>query len=106
MENSSAGVLEFAGLRDLLRGYAASDLGRAKAAALAPSIDLDWIQNQQQLTCEVREFRRAGGSFTFAGLHDVSQMLDKARIAGAALESVEAISVISAGVRARDWRQV
>ena len=106
MENSSAGVLEFAGLRDLLRGYAASDLGRAKVAALAPSIDLDWIQNQQQLTSEVREFRRAGGSFNFAGLLDVSQLLDKARISGAALESLEVISVISAVDRAAEWREI
>src|SRR5439155_7124980 len=106
MENSSAGVLEFAGLRDLLRGYAASDLGRAKVAALAPSIDLDWIQNQQQLTSEVREFRRAGGSFNFAGLLDVSQRLDKARISGAALESLEILSVISAVDRAAEWREI
>src|SRR5437773_1956123 len=106
MENSSVEVLEFAGLLDLLRGYAASDLGRAKVAVLAPSVDLDWIQYQQQLTSEVREFRRAGGSFNFAGLLDVSQLLDKARISGAALESLEILSVISAVDRAAEWREI
>jgi len=40
----------------MLRGYAASDLGRARVAALVPSVDLAWIQNQQQLTAEIREF--------------------------------------------------
>jgi DNA mismatch repair protein MutS2 len=106
MKNSSAGVLEFAGLRDLLRGYAASDLGRAKVAALAPSVDLDWIQNQQQLTSEVREFRRAGGSFNFAGLTDTSHLLDKSRISGAALETLEILSVISVVDRAAEWREI
>jgi DNA mismatch repair protein MutS2 len=106
MENSSSGVLDFNGLRDLLRGYTGSDLGRAKVAVLAPSIDLDWIENQQQLTAEIREFRRAGGNFNFAGLLDVSQLLDKSRIAGAALESLEVISVISAVDRAAEWREI
>src|SRR5205809_7559457 len=106
MEDSSAGVLEFAGLRDLLRGYAASDLGRAKVAALAPSIDLDWIQNQPQLTSEVREFRRAGGNFNFAGLLDISPLLDKSRISGTALEGLEVLSVISTVDRATEWREI
>jgi dsDNA-specific endonuclease/ATPase MutS2 len=89
MANSSATVLEFGPLRDLLRGYTASDLGRARVAALAPSVDLAWIQNQQQLTSEVREFRRVGGNFDFAGLSDISKLLEKSRIAGAALETLE-----------------
>src|SRR5438034_1904888 len=106
MENSSVEVLEFAGLLDLLRGYAASDLGRAKVAVLAPSVDLDWIHYQQQLTSEVREFRRAGGNFNFAGLLDISGLLDKSRISGAALETQEILSVISAVDRAAEWREI
>ena len=54
-------MLEFDGVRELLRGYAASELGRGRVAGLRPSADLNWIQRQQQLTTEVREFRRAGG---------------------------------------------
>src|SRR5689334_10443636 len=91
MKNSSARVLEFEALRDLLRGYAASDLGRTRVAELAPSTDLPWIQSQQQLTKEIREFRRAGGGFNFAGLTGISSLLDKSRIAGAALETLEIV---------------
>jgi DNA mismatch repair protein MutS2 len=106
MANSSAAVLEFGPLRELLRGYAASDLGRSFAAELAPSVDLAWIQNQQKLTSEVREFRRVGGSFEFAGLSDISKLLDKSRIAGAALETLEIRDVILVFERAAEWRQI
>jgi DNA mismatch repair protein MutS2 len=106
MQNSSAGVLEFAALRDLLGSYAASDLGRSRVAAVAPSTDLEWIQKQQQLTADVREFRRAGGGFNFTGLLDIAKLLEKSRIAGAALETVEILDVITAVDRAAEWREI
>ncbi len=59
--HSSARVLEFESLRELLRGYASSPLGQERIAALAPSTDRDWIESQQELAQEIREFRRVGG---------------------------------------------
>ena len=106
MTNSSARVLEFDALRDLLRGYAASDLGRARVAGLAASTDLLWIQNQQQLTAEVREFRRSGGSFNFLGLTQISGLLEKAEISGAALDALEIVSVTTVVERAAEWREI
>ena len=106
MENSSARVLEFDSLRELVRGYAVSDLGRARASALAPSVNLGWIENQHRLTGEVREFRRVGGSFEFAGLIDVSKLLDKSRISGAVLEALEIRDVIAIVERAVEWRAI
>src|SRR5258708_16375244 len=106
MTNSSARVLEFDSLRDLLRGYAASDLGRARVAATAPSTDLVWIQNQHQLSAEVREFRRAGGSFDFSDLLQISEFLQKSRISDAALETLEIRDVITVVDRAAEWRQI
>ena len=99
-------MLEFEGLRDLLQGYVQSDLGRARVADLRPSTDLAWIQNQQQLASEVREFRRAGGNFNFAGLASISELLDKSRISGAALESLEILSVVTVVDRAAEWREI
>src|SRR5258708_20948917 len=106
MTNSSARVLEFDSLRDLLRGYAASDLGRARVAATAPSTDLVWIQNQHQLSAEVREFRRAGGSFDFSDLLQISELLQKSRISDAALETLEIRDVITVVDRAAEWREI
>ena len=106
MQNSSARVLEFDPLRELLRGYAVSDLGRARVAALQPSVDLKWIQKQQLLTSEIREFRRVGGRFEFAGLLDVSRLLDKSRIEGAVLEALEIRDVLIIVDRGAEWRQI
>ena len=106
MKNTSAPVLEFELLRELVRGYAGSDLGRQRLAALSPSTDLDWIDRQQQLTSEVREFRRAGGSFNFAGLVDISSRLEKSRISGATLEPLEILAVITVVDRAAEWREI
>src|SRR6266542_139205 len=106
MQHTPARVLEFDTLRDLLRGYSASDLGRAKVSALAPSLDTAWIENQQRLTLEIREFRRVGGRFEFSGLTDISTLLNKSRISGAALETLEIRDVITVVDRAAEWREI
>jgi DNA mismatch repair protein MutS2 len=106
VKHTSARVLEFESLRDLLRGYASSPLGGGRIAALPPSHDAAWIEQQQRLTGEIREFRRVGGRFEFSGLLDISQLIDKARIAGAALETTEIRDVILVVDRAAEWRQI
>ena len=75
--HNSARVLEFDALRELLRGYSSSPLGQAKIRALAPSTDSAWIGEQQELTAEVREFRRVGGRFDFSGLLDITKLLEE-----------------------------
>src|ERR1017187_9030683 len=92
--HASARVLEFESLRELLRGYASSPLGQGRIAALAPSVDRDWIENQQQLAGEIREFRRVGGRFDFSALLDIARVVEKSRIAGAALQTEEIRDVI------------
>ncbi len=66
-------MLEFESLRELLRGYASSPLGQERIAALAPSTDRDWIETQQELASEIREFRRVGGRFDFSALIDIDR---------------------------------
>ena len=87
LSQTSARVLEFDSLRDLLRGYTSSPLGQALVTSLVPSTNREWIENQQQLTREIGEFRRVGGGFDFSGLLDVTKPVEKSRIAGAALET-------------------
>jgi len=84
---------------------AQSSLGREWVSALKPSADVDWISRQQQRNDEMR--RLIGpGSFDFRGIFDVTEMLDKARIDGAALEAVELRSVITHAERVEAWRQL
>jgi DNA mismatch repair protein MutS2 len=104
--HSSARVLEFESLRELLRGYASSPLGQERIAALAPSTDREWIESQQELTQEIREFRRVGGRFDFSGLIDVDLLVKEARIVGAALETTEIRDVILVVDRAAEWREI
>jgi len=104
--HTSARVLEFDSLRELLRGYATSPLGQSRIAALNPSTDAAWIDNQHRLTREIREFRRAGGRFDFSGLLDVSALVNKSRIAGAALETAEIRDIVLVVDRAAEWREI
>ena len=106
LTDSSARVLEYESFRDLLRGYVSSPLGQTKLDALAPSSDQRWIEEQQQLTAEVREFRRVGGRFDFFGLLDATQLLEKSRIAGATLETTEIRDVLLVLDRASEWRGI
>src|SRR5579883_2766533 len=100
LSHTSARVLEF------LRGYTSSPLGRERVLNLKPSADLAWIENQHQLTSELREFRRVGGRFDFAGLLDVTEIVEKSGIAGAALETEEIRDVLLVMDRAAEWREI
>jgi DNA mismatch repair protein MutS2 len=73
---------------------------------LVPSSDRDWIAIQHQLTTEIREFRRVGGRFEFAGLQDISTSLAKSRITGAVLEIEEIRNVILVVDRAKEWHSI
>jgi DNA mismatch repair protein MutS2 len=106
LTHTSARVLEFESLRDLLRGYASSPLGHGRIASLAPSADRVWIENQQQLTREIREFRRVGGRLEFSGLVDVARVVEKSRIDGAVLETAEIRDVVLLVDRTAEWREV
>jgi DNA mismatch repair protein MutS2 len=104
--HTSSRLLEFETLRDLLAGYASSPLGKRRIAELLPSRNRPWIETQQQLTMEIREYRRVGGRFEFAGLPEVQRLIEKSRIAGAALETTEIRDVIVAADRASEWREI
>jgi DNA mismatch repair protein MutS2 len=104
--HTSSRLLEFETLRDLLTGYASSPLGQRRIAELLPSLDRAWIETQQQLTTEIREYRRVGGRFEFAGLPEVKKLIEKSRIAGAALETGEIRDVVLVADRASEWREI
>jgi DNA mismatch repair protein MutS2 len=104
--HTSSRLLEFELLRDLLAGYTSSPLGQRRIAELVPSIDHAWIENQHQLTTEIREYRRVGGRFEFAGLPEVKKLIEKSRIGGAALETTEIRDVVLVADRAAEWREI
>ncbi|HMB84125.1 MAG TPA: endonuclease MutS2 [Terriglobales bacterium] len=104
--HTSSRLLEFETLRDLVAGYASSPLGQRRIAELLPSLDRAWIETQQQLTTEIREYRRVGARFEFAGLPEIQKPIEKSRIAGAALETSEIRDVLLVADRAAEWREI
>jgi DNA mismatch repair protein MutS2 len=104
--HTSSGVLEFEHLLEIVQGYASSPLGQMRARGLQASTNQTWIETQHQLATEIREFRRAGGSFDFSGLLDISSLVEKSRIAGATLETREIRDVVLVVDRAAEWREI
>ena len=106
MTHTSSRLLEFETLRELLACYASSPLGQRRIAELRPSLDHAWLETQHLLTTEIREYRRVGGRFEFAGLPEVRKLIEKSRIAGAALETSEIRDVVLVADRAAEWREI
>ncbi len=106
MLHNSSLVLEFDRLRELLRGYGQSELGQARIEALAATADRGWIERQQQLTSEIRQYIRSGRRFDFAGLSDPRKALEKSRIQGAMLEVSELRGLLTLVDRVAEWREI
>jgi DNA mismatch repair protein MutS2 len=106
LRDASAAALEWPRLRDHIAGRTSSPLGRAWILALEPSADLDWISQQQQRTVELCGMLSRGGGFEFHGLFDPTNLLDKARIDGAALESTEIRDLLTVVERVAAWRNL
>jgi DNA mismatch repair protein MutS2 len=86
--------------------HAQSELGCAWVTALAPSADLSWIEQQQQRTAGMQPLVARGAAFNLRGIFDVTDLLDKARIQGAALEAPELRALILHAERVEGWRKI
>jgi DNA mismatch repair protein MutS2 len=104
LHESAAEALEWPRLRDHIATFAASPLGRAWTLALEPCADLPWIDAQQQRTAEIRDLLTSGASFDFHGLFDPTELLDKSRLEGAALEPLEINQLLTVIERIAAWR--
>ena len=103
LAESSAQALEWPRLRDHIASRTSSPLGRAWVLGLEPSSDLTWIDQQQQRTGEIRTMLTGGGSFSFSGLFDPTALLEKARIEGSALESLEILHLLDVVEHVAAW---
>ena len=106
LQQSSSRILEFEQLREVVRGYASSPLGKARVSALQPTSDREWIERQHRMTAEIRQFLKAGARFEFSGLTEIGTLLNKAKIQGAALETDELRNVLTVVDRADEWTRV
>ncbi|MHB1938812.1 MAG: endonuclease MutS2 [Acidobacteriaceae bacterium] len=106
LAHTSAAMLEFARLREMVTGYATTAPGREWTLALEPSGDAAWASAEQQRVSDALRLLCAGSSFDFHGLIDPGDWLDRARIAGAVLEvdELRALSALVGRFRAfQEW---
>jgi DNA mismatch repair protein MutS2 len=85
-------------------GFAASPVGRNAILDLRPSTDEEWITRQHQLTGEVRFLLEEQVSIPLGGLFDPTQLADKAKIPGAALEAGELQAVARLANDVASWQ--
>ncbi len=97
-------ALQWETLRDRLAAATHSALGRSWLTALEPSCNAGWIDAQQGRNAEMQRMLVSGGSFDLHGIFDVTELLDKARIEGSALEALELRSLIVHAERIDAWR--
>ena len=105
-QHADFAALEWEPLLSLVAGFAASPVGRNAILDLRPSIDEEWITRQHQLTGEVRLLLEEQVSIPLGGLFDPTQLADKAKIPGAALEANELQAVARLANDVASWQSL
>ncbi len=82
MDQHTLELLEFAKVRELLAGRAATSLGKELARSLAPGTNLSAIARRSNLTSEMSDALSAGSTPPFAGLGDIRALARRAAVGG------------------------
>jgi len=98
-------VLEFAAVRELLRGYLSGPISTPLLDALTPHTNLSRIRRDLDLVRETVDYLRESPRPGLGGLRDPRPLLDKLRIEGVQLEALESLTVVEA-TRDLGWRQL
>lgn len=117
MKQTSADLLEFEPLRELIGRYIGSPMGRARLNAIAPSTEREPIESALAEAAEAIEYLRTSAKpqpaqrgsairISFNGLPDISPAAEKIRIEGASLEPRELFDLIALLDRAADARSI
>src|SRR3989454_11425811 len=102
----SRDVLEFDGIRGLLRGFLSSPLSEPRLAALEPHTRLDEIRRALERVGEARDFLRTVPRPRFDQLEDPRPILERLRIEGIVLAPLEILDLVSVARAARDFRSL
>ena len=117
MRSTSAGVLEFESLRELVGRYVSSPLGRRELDKVQPHTDRDRLESDLAEAEEATEYLRAASKpqpaargaairINFSSIPDLTAAVHKLRIEGAALEPKEISDVLGFLDRAADARSI
>jgi DNA mismatch repair protein MutS2 len=117
MQTTSAHVLEFEGLRELLRRYMASPLGNAELDKIQPHTNREQLETELADAEEATQYLRAAFKpqpaargaairINFSSIPDLTPTVHKLRIEGAVLEPKEISDVLAFLDRAADARSI
>ncbi|MDQ1613239.1 MAG: mismatch repair protein MutS2 [Pyrinomonadaceae bacterium] len=93
MNEQAFGVLEYDGLRALVRRGAQTPMGRARVERLAPLADVEEARRALDAVAECVELRRRGAAWSFSELADPAESIARLRIEGATLDALPLLEV-------------
>lgn len=106
MNHTSADILEFDSLKQLIGRFIAGPLGRIEVEQLQPSSDRAWVEESLAELAEAVELNRLGERLSLSGLVDSTTAVGKLRIEGAELEGREIADLVTFLDRATEVRTV
>jgi DNA mismatch repair protein MutS2 len=104
MNDQAFATLEYDELRALLRRFAQTEAGRARAGALAPLQSVEEIRRALRAVAECVELRARGVRWSFGELSEPAQALARLRIEGAILEPLVLLELARLCEQAADAR--
>ncbi len=105
MDERSIRVLEFHKIKERLKAYAATSLGKELADSVAPVTCAEEVRRRQRETTEGRAILSAGKDLSLGGVRDIRSILERAAIGGilAPEELLDVSSTLSAAMRLRKF---
>ena len=104
MNDQAFATLEYEGARALVRRYAQTPMGRARAEALAPLDSVDEVRRALRAVSECVELRARGARWSFSEAADPAGAIARLRIEGTILEPLVLLEVARLCEQAADAR--
>lgn len=104
MNDQAFGTLEYEGARALVRRYAQTPVGRARAEALAPLSSAEEVRRALRAVSECVELRARGARWSFSELSDPAEAIARLRIEGTILDPLVLLELARLCEQAADAR--
>ena len=104
MNDQAFGTLEYEGARALVRRYAQTPVGRARAEALEPLASVEEVRRALRAVSECAELRARGARWSFSELSDPAEAIARLRIEGTILDPLVLLELARLCEQAADAR--
>jgi DNA mismatch repair protein MutS2 len=104
MNDQAFGTLEYEGARALVRRYAQTPVGRARAEALEPLASVEEVRRALRAVSECVELRARGARWSFSELSDPAEAIARLRIEGTILDPLVLLELARLCEQAADAR--